>query len=128
MTLAYWCVLAAALLPYVWISVAKFTGRRDGLRYNNRAPRAYLDNVQGLQQRAHWAHLNDFEAFAPFAAAVIIATQAGADTLMVNTLAAAFVVCRVLYGLCYLADLQWQRSAVWTVGFLCVIGLFVVAV
>ena len=40
--------------------------------YDNRAPRAGIEQLTPRQQRAYWAHLNAFEAFPPFAAAVII--------------------------------------------------------
>ena len=35
---AYWCVLVAALLPYVWTTVAKASGER----YDNRDPRGWV--------------------------------------------------------------------------------------
>jgi uncharacterized MAPEG superfamily protein len=69
MTDAYWCVLISALMPYVWVMISK---RRKG--YDNSAPRAGTGQLQPLQQRAYWAHENAFEAFGPFAAAVIIAS------------------------------------------------------
>jgi len=53
---AYWCVLIAALLPFVWVGVAKW-----GTHYNNATPRD-LDLYQGHRRRAHDAHQNAFEA------------------------------------------------------------------
>ena len=35
------------------------------------------------------------------------------------TLAVVFVVARVIYLLCYWADLAWQRSLVWCIGLVC---------
>ena len=72
---AYWCVLIAAVLPYVWIALAK-TGAAG---YNNRNPRAWVARQEGNYrvQRANAAHLNAFEAFAPFAAGVVMAQLAG---------------------------------------------------
>ncbi len=40
MTLAYWCVLAAALMPFLFTGIAKFSGGR----YNNYSPREFLEN------------------------------------------------------------------------------------
>ena len=58
---------------------------------------------------------------------MLIAHQAGADQSTVDTLAVAFIVIRLLYGAIYIANLATLRSLVWTAGFACVVGLFVVA-
>lgn len=126
MTLAHWCILIAAVLPYVWTVIAKRSPGAAG-RFDNAAPREYLSRVQGLAARANWAQLNAFEAFAPFAAAVLIAEKAGAGQAGIDTLAMAFVVARVGHGLCYLANRSLLRSLVWALGFACVIALFVLA-
>jgi uncharacterized MAPEG superfamily protein len=123
MTLAYWCVLIAAILPYVWAGVAKYPVRA----YDNRNPRDYEEKLTGPRKRAHWAQLNAWEAFGPFAAAVIIAHLAKADQAVVNALAMTFIAARVLHGVLYIADKASLRSLAWTAGFLCVIGLFITA-
>lgn len=122
---AYWCVLIAALLPYVWIFFAK-TGAP---KYNNRLPRAWIEKQAGNYkvQRAHAAHLNAFEAFAPFAAGVVLAQLAGVDHGRIAMLAVAFVVLRVLHGAFYLADVAAVRSLVWMGGFACVLALLALA-
>lgn len=123
MSTAYWCVLIAALLPYVWVAAAK---ARPG--YNNRNPRAWVaksDNY--LVQRANAAHLNAFENFAPFAAGVVMAQLAGVEAQLVNQLAIAFVVFRVLHGLFYVADKPPLRSLSWLGGFACAVALIVLA-
>jgi uncharacterized MAPEG superfamily protein len=123
MTLAYWCVLIAAVLPYVWVGFAKYPLRS----YDNSAPRLYEEKLSGRRQRAYWAHNNAFEAFAPFAAAAIIAQQLHANQALVDALAVTFIAARILHGVLYMADRASLRSLVWTIGFLCVIGLFVAA-
>ena len=71
---AYWCVLAAALLPYLWVGIAK----AGGARFDNRDPRAWLARQEEpKRQRATAAQLNAFEAFPAFAAGVLIAHAAG---------------------------------------------------
>lgn len=122
MTIGYWCVLVAALLPYLFTLVAK-----SGGRYNNHAPRDFLEKLEGFRKRANWAQLNSFEAFPAFAAAVIIAHQAGAQQGTIDTLAIAFVVIRLAYGAMYLADLAVLRSLVWMAGLGVVVALFVSA-
>ena len=56
MTTAYWCVLVAALLPYIATSIAKAGGER----YNNRQPRLWLDRQQGFRARADAAYVKFF--------------------------------------------------------------------
>jgi uncharacterized MAPEG superfamily protein len=119
-TVAYWCILAAALLPYAWIVIAK----RRGTRYNNRDPRPWLAKQDNpLVQRANAAHLNAFEAFAPFAAGVLMAQAAGVGPGLVSALAVAFVGFRVVHGICYVAGWHWARSLAWLGGFACVLWL-----
>ena len=122
MTLALWCVLIAAFIPFVFAGMAKSQGRFDNAR-----PRAWLAELQGWRQRAHWAQLNTFEAFPPFAAGVIIAEMTGAGQAWVNGLAVAFVLLRLGYGLAYVADRPTLRSLVWTGAFACTVGLFLAA-
>jgi uncharacterized MAPEG superfamily protein len=124
MTIAFWCVLAAGLLPLVWVGYAKATGGR----YDNRAPREFLAGVSGGAQRAHWAEQNSYEAFPLFAAGVVVAHLAGADPDTANLLALVFVAARAVHGVCYIADLATLRSLVWLIGLGCSVGLFVSAV
>lgn len=122
MTIAYWCVLAAALVPYLTIGPAKV--RPD---FDNRAPRAWEAGLEGWRARLHAAHLNAFEAFPPFAAGVIIAQLARAPQTRIDALAVAFVAARLGYVWLYYADRASLRSVVWSAGLLCVIGLYAVA-
>jgi uncharacterized MAPEG superfamily protein len=123
MTTAYWCVLAAALLPYLFTAIAKTTGAR----FDNRDPRTWQSRLTGLPARAHAAHLNSFEAFPFFAAAVIIAHLAQAPQARIDNLALAFVALRIGFGVCYLAGWATLRSLVWVLGFACCIALFFIA-
>jgi uncharacterized MAPEG superfamily protein len=123
MTTAYWCVLIAAVIPMMMSTLAK----AGGPGFDNHAVRSYLDKQTGWRQRANWAQQNGYEAFPAFAAAVIIAHQAGVDQGVINTLAVAFIIIRLVYGGMYLANLATLRSLVWTAGLACVIGLFIAA-
>jgi len=75
MTIAFWCVFGAVLLPYVCFGIARNRGRdAQGRRLrDNRNPRDFPNRIQGLAKRAWDAHLNSFESLPGFAAAVIIA-------------------------------------------------------
>jgi uncharacterized MAPEG superfamily protein len=122
MTIAYWCVLVAGLLPFAFTLVAKAAGSR----YDNRDPRSWQSRLSGLPARAHAAHLNSFEALPLFAAAVIIAVQAGADGDRINALAMAFIALRVGYGVCYIADWSNLRSLLWLAALGCCVALFLI--
>jgi uncharacterized MAPEG superfamily protein len=120
MTFAFWCVLLAALLPVIWVGVAK-TGA-DG--YDNDKPRIFLANLKDWPQRANWAQANAYEAFPPFAAAVIIAHIVGLNQVAIDILAGTFLILRILHGIFYIRNQATLRSTAWLLGFICVIGLF----
>ena len=121
MTAAYWCVLFAALMPIIWSGVAK--GGAPG--FDNARPRVYLAAVQGWRQRANWAQQNAWEAFAPFAAGVLVASQVGVPQTTIDRLAGVFMGARILHGVFYIAEMATLRSLVYTVGLLCTVGLFI---
>lgn len=127
MTMAYWCVLIGAFMPLLWTATAKFGGSKKMAFGQNAAPREFLETVQGVQKRAHWAQQNSFEAFPAFAAAVIISHLAGNAQSTIDMLAMAWVGIRLAYGVCYLADWATLRSVVWGAGVACVVALFVTA-
>jgi uncharacterized MAPEG superfamily protein len=122
MSIAFWCVLVAAFLPFPYTLAAKASRR-----YDNANPREYLQGLQGWRQRAHWVQLNSFEAFPAFAAAVIVNHLVLGANARADVLALAWAACRLLYGACYLADLAALRSTLWMVASACVVALFVSA-
>ncbi|WP_323845629.1 MAPEG family protein [Microbulbifer magnicolonia] len=124
MAVAFWCLLAAVLMPPIFAAIAKATG--EG-RYNNLAPREYLERQTGLSRRADWAQRNSFEALPTFAAAVLAAALAGAPEIWLSGLSLAFVAARILYGISYLKDWGYARSLFWFSGFFCCLGLLVLA-
>lgn len=125
MTLAYWCVFAAILLPLVFTASAKFTGRftpKDNLN-----PREYLEGLSGFRKRAHWAQLNTFESIPAFMAAVIIAHQIGGDQAMIDGLAIAYIALRLAYGFLYMANIGLLRTLVWGAALACILAMFFTA-
>ncbi|HFA7322177.1 TPA: MAPEG family protein [Neisseria gonorrhoeae] len=126
MTFAYWCILIACLLPLFCAAYAKKAG---GFRFkDNHNPRGFLAHTQGAAARAHAAQQNGFEAFAPFAAAVLTAHATGnAGQATVNTLAGLFILFRLAFIWCYIADKAALRSLMWAGGFACTVGLLVAA-
>lgn len=122
MTIAYWCVLVACLLPYVWV-----VGAKAAPGFNNNAPRAFLDKVSGWRQRAVWAQMNAFEALPLFIAGVVIAHQLAVAQSRIDSLALAFISFRIAHGVFYLLDWATARSLVWAAALACAIALFVAA-
>ncbi len=119
MSLPFWCIFISAILIFLAKApVAKAMAEEGGGRYDNRHPRAQQARLSGFGARALAAHLNSFEAFPLFAVGVLMAHVTQTYGLLVDGLAVTFVVARVLYLLCYWADLHWQRSVVWVIGLL----------
>ena len=124
MSIAYWCILIAAVLPFVWVGVAK----SGAPGYNNKDPRGWVAKQDAFRVRnAYNAHLNAFEAFPTFAAAVLMAQFAGVDPGHANLLAMAFIGFRILHGVFYIAAKAAIRSVVWMGGFACTVALMVLA-
>ncbi|BEV70539.1 MAPEG family protein [Paludibacterium sp. THUN1379] len=122
MPFALWSILIAAVLPLIWAGVAK-----AGAPYDNSRPREVLARASGHRQRANWAQQNAWEAFSPYAAAVIVAFVMKVPVARLDLLAGLFLLARVGHGLCYLRNLPTARSLCWLCGFACVVALFVLA-
>ena len=117
-TIAYWCVLIVALMPFACAWLAKWQGvgkRRGEGGFDNHDPRGWLAQQQGWAARANAAQANTFEALPFFIGAVIIAHQLGALQTRLDILALLFVTLRAIYIAMYIADLARIRSAVWAV-------------
>ena len=121
---SYLCLLIAGLLPVICAGIAK-AGAKG---YDNHDPRAWMAQLTGRRARADAAQANSFEAFPFFAAGILLALQAGVDTARIDALATIFVLARVVYIACYLNDRASLRSLFWTLGYLCVLSLFVLAI
>jgi uncharacterized MAPEG superfamily protein len=128
MTIPFWCLVTAALLPYVWFSfAAPFRAAQFGKDLDTHAPRAQEAELRGRAARAQGAHTNSLEALTYFTPAVILAHLTHADADWCARLAVAFVAFRILHGLAYLGDRPPLRTAFFALGLLSSIGLFVLA-
>jgi uncharacterized MAPEG superfamily protein len=127
LTVAYWSLLVAALLPIACASLAKWgmlgKPRREG-GYDNHNPRDWLARQGDWRARANAAQANSFEALPLFMAAVIVAHQVGANQMRLDLLAFLFVVLRVVFVMLYVADLATARSLIWTLALVVNIALF----
>jgi len=127
MPLSYLCVLAACLLPILAAGMAKWGAfsrpAREG-GYDNADPRAWLARQSGRRARANAAQANSFEALPLFIAAVLAAQQMQVAQAVIDGLAAAFVLLRLVYIFLYVTDRAMARTAVWTAGLGVCIALF----
>lgn len=120
-TIAYWCVLVAAILPIVCAGIAKSgmltTAPAKG-GYDNNNPRSWLARQTDWRSRANAAQANTFEALPFFFAAVIIAHMLQAPQTRLDILALIFIMLRIAYVIMYVADLAKARSIIWTLALL----------
>jgi uncharacterized MAPEG superfamily protein len=93
--------------------------------YNNNLPRQQQAQLTGFGARALAAHQNSIEAFILFAVGVLMAHTTQTAGWLIDSLAIIFVIARIIYLLCYWADLAWQRSLVWLVGLICSLLLMI---
>ena len=125
-TIAYWCVLVAAVLPVVCAGIAKYglkrTARRAG-GYDNNNPRAWLAQQTDWRARANAAQANTFEALPFFFAAVIIAHLLQANQARLDILSLLFIGLRLAYIVMYVGNLATARSVVWALALFINIGI-----
>lgn len=117
MTIPFWCIAIAFVLIYVPKIPLSVAMARQPEGYDNKHPRAQQAKLTGWGARSGAAHQNGFEAFAPFAAAVLVAHVGGGDPAMATILSLVFVGARAVYIGIYLAGGATLRSLVWSVGF-----------
>jgi len=123
LTMAYWCLLAAAVLPYVtaWIAKAGAFQLAD-----NQAPRDWAARQDGWRARALAAQHNGFEGLPLFMAGVLAAHQFGATQARIDALALAYLLLRVVYVSLYIQGRSTLRSLAWTLGVAVSVALFFV--
>ncbi len=68
--------------------------------------------------------MNAVETFAPFAALVIVAHLAGKANGMTAFWAMSFFWLRVAHAVVYLFGVPFVRTLIFTLGFVCVVGIF----
>ena len=109
----------------IWVGTAKILA---GFRLkDNHNPREFLAKQTGASKRAQGAQANAWEALCPFASAVIIAALSGVAAEKITWIAVTYTICRIIYGITYIADLATLRSVIWSVAVLLNIYIFVLA-
>ena len=119
-------ILAACLLPYVFTLIAKKTA--DFRAKDNQNPRAFLEKSSGLASRANAVQQNSFESLPLFIAAILMAEYLVMPHSLIMTFGIGYLVFRVLYGICYLANWATLRSIVWLLSILCPVALLLLII
>jgi uncharacterized MAPEG superfamily protein len=127
MTVPFWCLLIAVVLPYLLAFTGAAYRRRELGSMDNRHPRQQAMQLTGAGARCYAAQQNAWEALAVFTAAVAVAHLAGADAGKSAIAASVFIVARVLHAVFYIGDQDKLRSLSFMVGLGCCIWLFVLA-
>ena len=122
MTIAYLCVVVSLFIPLACVAYAKLSTKG----YDNRAPREFLDRLEGKSKRAHYAQDNFYETFPAFGIGVVVAHQMGGAQSTIDALAIVYVLARISYAIFYILDKHSLRTLVWFGGFSATIALFFV--
>ena len=118
--LAFTAILTAALwIPYIACQVMT-NGWLEPPNYRDPAQRP----VPLWGKRADRAYLNAVEAFAPFAALVIVAHLAGKANAMTAFWAVSFFWLRLAHAIVFLLAIPYIRTVLFTLGFVAVAGIF----
>ena len=119
-------IIIACLLPYVFAVVAKMAGGFK--REDNQNPREFLAKTTGLAARANAIQQNSFESLPLFIAAVLMAEYMVIPQVVVMMFGIAYIVLRIIYGICYLANWATLRSIVWMLSLLCPICILLMVI
>jgi uncharacterized MAPEG superfamily protein len=118
--LAYTALLTASLwIPYI-VCQTMTNGALGQQNYLDPKPRP----VPLWGQRANRAHINAVEAFAPFAALILIAHVAGKADATTAFCAIAFFWLRLVHAVVYWLGFPYIRTVAFTLGWIAVIVLF----
>ena len=119
-------IIIACLLPYVFTVVAKMVGGFK--REDNQNPREFLAKTTGFAARANAVQQNSFESLPLFIAAVLMAEYMVIPQVVVMMFGIAYIVLRIIYGICYLANWATLRSIVWMLSLLCPICILLMVI
>jgi uncharacterized MAPEG superfamily protein len=127
-TIPYASLLLAVFLIYVPRGVVAREQAKQPEGYDNATPRAQIDKLSARGLRAQGAHMNSFEALTLFAPAVLACEVRRVSAASTAALCLTFIAVRVIYLGLYLGNKPSARSAVWGLGLLSTLGLYVLAV
>ena len=119
-------ILIACLMPYIFTIIAKIAG---GFKLqDNQNPREFLAKSTGLAARANAVQQNSFESLPLFIASILMAEYMVVPQIFIMILGIAYLVLRVIYGICYLANWSTLRSVIWFLSMACPIVLMLIVI
>lgn len=111
------CLLIAVFMPLVCAWIGGFYRHKQLGSVDNKHPRLQVNKLEGPGHRAYAAQQNCWEALAMFSAALLAIHMSGVVIASLATLCVAFIVLRVVYIACYLANQDLLRSTAFIGGF-----------
>ena len=128
MTVPFWCLLIAALIPIILAWVGGYYRQRQLGSVDNKHPRQQTLLLEGAGARVVAAQQNAWEALIIFTGAVLVAHVSGATGSLASIAALVFIAARILHAGFYIANLDVLRSLSFLVSLGCSIWLYTMAI
>lgn len=119
-------ILVACFLPYIFSMIARISSGYNTKLHAN--PREHVNQATGLAARANAIQQNSFEGLPLFIAAILMADYLVVPDVFTIRLGIAYLVLRLIYAMCYLADLKNMRSIFWLLSTLCPVILLLICI
>lgn len=127
MTIAFWCVLVASVMPIAVSWVSGYYRQKQLGVVDNKYPRRQSAALTDAGERAVACQKNCWEALVVFGFAVVVAHLAGLPAEAAATPALIFVAARVVYIASYLANWDILRSLCFLVSYGASVALYIMA-
>lgn len=121
-------LLLLCIFPFVMAGVAGIYRRKQLGNYDNKNPRGQYAELTGVGARAVAAQQNCWEALAIYSAALLAVFASGVQPTYLAMAAMVVLVCRFLYCIFYLANIDLLRSLLFGVSVLPSFYWFYVAI
>jgi len=122
------CIFFAFLITQLSKIPVLFAQSKEGKGYDNKKPRDQQSRLKGWGLRALSAHQNSFEAFPAFFAAVVVAHLNHVPVDVQTRLAVLWVICRLIYQITYILNIDVLRSFVWFITTAVDVKLFLLSI
>lgn len=119
-------ILVACLLPYAFAIFAKMVGGFQSK--DNENPRLFLEKTTGLASRANAVQQNSFESLPLFIASILLAEYMVLNQFLIMKIGILYILLRIIYGICYLANWARLRSTIWLLSMACPIYLLILVI
>lgn len=117
-------LLIAVLMPIVCSWVGAYFRAKQPEGFDNKHPRLQVARLENAGHRAYAAQQNCWEALGLFTAALVAVHMSGLVLDSIATLCIVFVVARLVFVVCYLANIDAIRSLSFIVSFGVCLTLF----